>query len=144
MLIRLMQEKKWYLAEAFTNQMCFLQKVFWNIRQTHRKTSRPVSFLGCRPATLFKKKLMNKRFSVNDCKHLWTAVSDLGKHLTTSWPSYLILWKSFEILVYETIWQAWLGKVVSLKYFSIVVTDLFSRFFTKGLTASVCKSDKID
>ena len=26
---------------------------------------------------------MNKPFSVNGCKHLWTAASDLGKYLTT-------------------------------------------------------------
>ena len=29
-----------------------------------------VFFLGCRPATLLKTILMNKRFRVSDCKHL--------------------------------------------------------------------------
>ena len=34
----------------------------------------------------------------------------------------------------------------AVRYFSLraFVTDLFNSFFTKGLTASVCKSDKMD
>ena len=40
-------------------------------------------FSGCRPATLEKKILMKKCFSVNGCEHLRTTASDLGKYLTT-------------------------------------------------------------
>ena len=90
------QRRKWYLAKAITTKTCFPKKVFWNIRQTHWKTSLPSLFLGCRPATLLKKILMNKRFSVNGCKHLWTAgcdiVPDNFHHHIWLYRKYLKFW----------------------------------------------------
>ena len=48
------------------------------------KTSQVEFFsLGCRLATLVKKILMYKRFSVNGYKHLRTAASDLGMYRRT-------------------------------------------------------------
>ena len=61
LLTRPAQQRKCYLAEAVTTHECFAKKVL-NIMQTLRKTSLPGAFLGCNPAILFKKILMNKCF----------------------------------------------------------------------------------
>ena len=61
----------------------FRKIMFGNIRKINRKTSLANYFLGCRPATLVEKILMNKCFSANGCKHLWMAASDLGKYPKT-------------------------------------------------------------
>ena len=39
--------------------------------------------LGCRPAALVKNILMKKLFSLNGCRQLQTAASELDKYLTT-------------------------------------------------------------
>ena len=46
LLMRSTQQRKWYLAGALTTQTCFAKKVFWNIGQTHRKTSLSSSFFS--------------------------------------------------------------------------------------------------
>ena len=74
--MRSMQQRKWvYLAEAANTQTCFAKKEFWNIRQTHWNRLQACKFS--------KKIILNKPFSVNGCKHLWTAASDLDKYLTS-------------------------------------------------------------
>ena len=104
------KENEWYLAEAVRTKICFAKKVLWNIRQNHRKTSLAESCLGCRPPTLVKEILMNNLFSVNGCKHLWTAAFDLGKHLTT----LTIIFDSAENIWNFSLWSSMmlLGKVV--------------------------------
>ena len=70
LLVRSTQQRKWYLGEALTAQTCLAKKYSQILSKTHRKTLVQESFLGCRPATLFKKILMSKRFPVNGRKHL--------------------------------------------------------------------------
>ena len=85
LLLKSTQKRKWMVfSRSSHHPNGFCKKEFGIIRQTHWKASLMETFLGSRSATLVKKKiLMNKPFSVNGCKHLWTAASDLGKNLTT-------------------------------------------------------------
>ena len=108
-------------------------KVFWNIRHIHRKKCQAEFFsLRCRPLTLVKKVLMNKHFSVNDCKHLWTSASYLGKYLTT----LIIIFDSVEniwnfglwsnmtiVLEHDVTWESCFSKTF----------QLMSRIFKLGL-----------
>ena len=68
LLMRSTRQRKWMvLSRSSHHPNVFCKKsVFWNIRQTHWKTSLAESFFaGCRPGTL-----VNKCFSVNGCKRL--------------------------------------------------------------------------
>ena len=76
------QKNEWYLTEVVTTQTCFAKKCSEILGKLTGKHLWGSLFLDCRPATLVKKILMNKPFSVNRCKHLRTAASDLGKYLT--------------------------------------------------------------
>ena len=105
----------------------FRRIMFGNMRKINRKTSLAKFFLGCRPATLVEKILMNKCFSANGCKHLWMAASDLGKYPKTDHH----VWFCRKYLKFASMKQygdrgysmfLWrpmlLGKVGSLKCFS--------------------------
>ena len=83
LLMRSTKQRKWYFAEAVTTQTVSQKKCSEILGKLTGKHFCRSHFLGCMPATLLKKILMNKRFSVNGYKHLWTTASDFGKYLTT-------------------------------------------------------------
>ena len=79
-----------------------------------------------------KKLLKNKCFSVNGCKHMRTAASDLGKYLTTLtiiFNSVQNIWN----LVHEAIWGPWLEHNVAWENCFFKIFQLMSRIFKVGL-----------
>ena len=80
---RCIKENEWYLAEGVTAQTCFAKKgsvILGKLTGKHLWWS---LFSGFRSATLVKKILMNKLFSVNGCKHLWASASKSNLRMLT-------------------------------------------------------------
>ena len=76
LLMRSTQQRKWIVFSRSSRHPNVLRKTeFWNIRQFHWKISLVESFFRLLVCD-FGKKDMNKPFSVNGCKHLWTSASE--------------------------------------------------------------------
>ena len=120
LLIRSVQQRKWMVFSRSSHHPNVFRKKgvlkYW--ANSLENISCGAFFLCCKPATLVKKILMNKRFSVDGWKHLWTTASDLHNYVTT----LTIIFDSVENiwnLIYEAIWWPWLEDDVAWKsYFS--------------------------
>ena len=80
---RFIKENEWYLAEAITTQTCFAKKSFVVLGKLTGKHLWWSLFSNFWSATLVKKILMNKPFSVNGCKHLWASASESNLRMST-------------------------------------------------------------
>ena len=91
---RSIHQRKWMVfsrSSHFPNM--FRKKEFCGVRQTHWKTSLVEPFFRLLSATLVKKLLMNKPFSVNGCKNLWASAS--GSNLRMSTILFLLLYTRY-------------------------------------------------
>ena len=74
---------EWCLAEAVITQTCFTKKSSVILGKLTGKHLWWPLFSGFRSATLVKKILINKPFSVNGCKHLWASASESNFRIST-------------------------------------------------------------
>ena len=92
---RSIHQRKWMVfsrSSHFPNMN--RKKEFCGVRQTHWKTSLVEPFFRLLSATLVKKLLMNKPFSVNGCKNLWASAS--GSTLRMSTILFLLLYTRYK------------------------------------------------
>ena len=80
---RSIKENERYIAKGLTTQTCFTKKSSLILGKLTGKHLWWRLFSGFRSATLVKKILMNKPFSVNGCKHLWTSASESNLRMST-------------------------------------------------------------